>query len=113
MQKQTIKKLKKISGCAYPECSESVYETVSMPIGKMNEFGLVEFVNGDKDVGSCSLCKYHYCLAEQNIINLINQNEIIILTAPWPNIELIENMLEAKDMFKKLKKNGKKNKKAS
>lgn len=108
MQKQTIKKLSKADGCAYPECEEKVYETVLMPIGKMNEFGLIEFVNGKKATASCSLCKYHYCFAEHNIINLVNQNNIIVLTGPWPIIEVFENMLNAKDMFKKL--NGKKNK---
>lgn len=108
MQKQIIKKLKTSDGCACPECYEPVYETVMMPIGKMTEFGLIEFPNGKKETGTCSLCKHHYCFAEHNIINLINQNNVIVLIGPWPIIDVFEGMLKAKEMFKKLNKKSRK-----
>lgn len=112
MQKQTIRKLQDSEGCACPECEESVYKNVMLPVGKINETGLIEFPFGKKNTANCNLCKYHYCFAEQNIINLIDQNGMIILTAPWPIIDIVEGILASKEMFKKLK-NGKKNKKTS
>ena len=102
---QIIKNLKKSNKCTYPGCPEIKTKSITMPVGQITESNQIIFPNKGQIRSLCKLCKYHTPFAEKGIINLVEINKLIQLTAPVELITLIETIFEAKE-FKQAKKKG-------
>jgi len=99
-QQQTIKDLKKSNKCYYPGCKSKIINPIMMPVAKITESGQLFFPNESKTESlqaPCSLCEYHMIFAEKGIINLVEINKLIQLSAPVELITIIETVLEAKE----------------
>ena len=113
---QTFQRVKESNKCTYPGCEKPSSGLCTLPVGKLTESGSIEFQldTKEKDNGSkcpCDLCHYHLMFAEKKIINLINQEGLIRLVGPFPIIEIVEAVIEAKELEEKMKKSSRKAKK--
>jgi hypothetical protein len=75
-----------------------------MPIGKMTESGKIDFPNGDKVQSACGLCEYHMIFAEKGILNLVEINGLVQLFGPYPIVEIVEAVIEAKNFQQGMQK---------
>lgn len=111
-KQQIIKNLKKSNKCAYPGCKNKELMNIMLPIGQMTESGKISFPNESKSQSvqsACPLCDYHLIFAEKGIINLVETKGLVQLFGPFPIVDIVEAVLEAKEFQKEIKKAQKKN----
>ena len=102
MSQETIKQLKKPTGCAYPNCKNKVFANISLPVGEMTESGMINYPNEGKDTSiqsTAQLCEYHMCFAEQGLLRLVNQQGMIRLWGHFPFIEIAEGVFNARKSY--------------
>lgn len=112
---QTIKQIKKSNKCAYPGCKKISMMQIMLPVGSLTESGQIEFPQEGKNQSiqsSCPLCDYHFAFSNKGLLNLIDQNGMIRLVGPFPIIEIVESVLEAREFQKVMNKQKNANKKA-
>lgn len=103
---ETIKNLKKSKKCTYPGCPHDIIAQIMLPVGKMTESGQITFPNECKAgsvQSSCGLCDYHMLFAQKGILNLVDMNGLIQLFGPYPIVEIVEAVLEAREFHKGMK----------
>ena len=114
MGKEQVDALKKAMGsdrCSYPGCEKKSLMNVGLPIGKLTESGEIEFPNEGKNAsvqGTAPLCNYHFAMSNTGLINLIEQDGLVRLVAPFPIIDVVEGVLKAKEFLKEMEKEIKK-----
>lgn len=111
MVKKAIKKKIKLEECSYPGCPETKVMGIGLPVGEITESGQVTYPKEGKDSSvqaSCALCAYHIIFAQKGIMSLINQEGMIRIFGPFPIVQVVEAVLEAKEFHKQMsKKDGK------
>ena len=104
MQKTKTKTIKqrvsKPIGCIYPGCPSKVDTVLNLPVGEVNETGMIVFPKGEQTMAQCKLCKYHAKIAESKLIHLVNQMGLIRLVGPYEIIAIAEKIFEIKESFK-------------
>ena len=106
---QTSKKIKELKRCSFPGCKQSSIMEAMLSVGQFTESGQIDFPQEGKNEvlkSKCPLCKYHLVFARKGILNLVNQNGLVQLFGAYPIIEIVEAVIDAREINKE-KKNGK------
>ena len=104
---QVVKNLKKSDKCLYPGCKNKMFSNIMMPVGKVTERGQIIFPNESESQSiqsACPLCEYHMIFAEKGILNLAEINNLIQLFGPFPIVEVVEAVIEAKEFLQAMNK---------